>query len=350
MFQQHFDVPVQVDAPAPAATLRDATSEGLTFVLNGETVRAPRGEDGALAYTQTYVAQEPGTLTIPAPILRYAYATRFREDFVHGRVPLDRRDATVAGQPVVLTIRALPDPPSGHGFSGAVGQITVRAETTARAVEVGEMFKLVLRIDGAGNTFHTPRLALSDFHVYGSIDAGSRTITYDLAALRATSEIPAIPFVYFDPAAAQYRTVHTQPLPLSVAGAPRESEPEPAEERSLGWFFALGAALLGLAIWLRVRPRKSGPDAVARLRASDDIGVAFTEFLANGLGCPKSAIIGPDLEARLQAAGVPHDLAAKTAEYVKQQVGARYGGPTPKESATDLAKLLNRCFGTHLGT
>ena len=91
------------------------------------------------------------------------------------------------------------------------------------------MFRLVLRIEGNGNLeqFDTPRLdGLKDFHVYGMIDdrgAARRTVRYELAALHAGVNIPAIPLLYFDTRERKYRTVRTEPVPLDVNQPPSQT-------------------------------------------------------------------------------------------------------------------------------
>ena len=208
----------------------------MTLAVNGEKVEAVVVADRTLGgrpftvveVTKRVTAAAPGPLVVPAPTLRFAYATRFEQDLVNGRVPVDRKDASIAGQELALVIRALPDAGRPPGFGGAVGQLSIAASVDRAEVSAGESFRLTLAIEGSGNlrSFDLPRLdAVPKLHVYGAIDSTTgqrRTILYDVAAdddgLRA---IPAIPFPFFDPTPpAQYRTAFSAPIAMKVKAAP----------------------------------------------------------------------------------------------------------------------------------
>ena len=55
-------------------------------MLDGEPAYASKaGDRGAFTVVEierTFVATQPGDLVIPAPVVRYAWATKFREDFI----------------------------------------------------------------------------------------------------------------------------------------------------------------------------------------------------------------------------------------------------------------------------
>ena len=121
LFQQDLDVQMKVQAPwldELSGTVRltgdPATGVGrrLSLALNDDVVEALRVEEGCpytvLEIEKTVVATRPGELVIPAPTLRFAYGTEFKEDLFNERVAKDRRDAVVNGKPLTLEIRALP--------------------------------------------------------------------------------------------------------------------------------------------------------------------------------------------------------------------------------------------------
>jgi hypothetical protein len=339
MFQQRLDVPVHVDAPW-LAELRTPGGAALTLALNDAIVAAAQRPDRD-GFTVVEVAgtlrpDAPGEFVLAAPRLRYAYATKFRENLVYGRMPVDRREGFATGPRVVLDVRALP--PAPDGYTGAIGRFRVRADAPTRDVRAGDVFKLTLTITGKGNLdrIGTPRLALPGFHVYGARDDRAGTVVYDVAAIAAVAEVPAIPFVAFDPEAGVYATVRTDPIPLTVRGAP---ERKPAREP--GWpvwpWLVVPVLAIGLVMSvLRARRREEPPDAatVFAERADTDLVGALTDYLAARLACPAAAVIGPDLAARLAAAGVPEPAAACGAELMERLVGARYGGtPEPGDRA-----------------
>lgn len=382
MFSRELDAAVKVEAPwlddLEGTVLRN--DEGaragprLTLALNDDIVAAHRGEDrlrGGRPYTvleiaRTYVPTAPGELALAAPRLRFAHATRFKEDFVHGRLALDRQDAVVIGEPLTLRVLELPQEGRPPEFTGAVGRrFSVHAEATPLAVAAGAVLKLALHLEGDGNLefFDPPRLdgLAGRFHVYGMIDAKGarrRTITYDVAPLdAAVTEVPAIAFAYFDPQApAAYRTIRTVPIPLTVTGAVPGTEPSPPAQAPSGGLPALLVAAflataLALALWLRARRRGTpapDPAATFRTHAGTDLASALTHYLAARLQCPSAAVIGPDLNARLTAAGVPEALAARADALLQDLVAARYGGIAPdhrtEATAKALVEELEACF------
>ncbi|MHC4953545.1 MAG: BatD family protein [Planctomycetota bacterium] len=378
MFHYELDVPVQVDAPwvdgLKGAVLRegaDSAGARLTIVLNEAVFEAAEGAAreidgrtyGALEITRVFVPTQPGDLAIPAAKLRFAHAKSFREDFIHGRTPVDQKYTDVASQPATVRILPLPDAGRPSDYGGAVGRFTVRAETSAGAVKAREIFKLTLRIEGAGNLefIDPPQLGMKGFHVYGSIDdkgAARRTITYDVAALSGdVSAVPAIAFPYFDPGEPPgYRVARTEPVPLTVHAQPeeqgtRKDPPEKeAETPRAVYAFATVAALaaLALGLWLRSRRRdrfNPAREAAESLRANSDsrgadLADLLSDYLSARLGCPAAAVITPDLADRLVAAGVGRDLATRTAKALEQWVDARYGGAASDDHAGAEAREI----------
>lgn len=414
LFHRRLDLPVQVEVawPAePAALPLDdpdpAASQGLSLALGDAVLAATRTEDevrDGRTYTVVTLARrflpaQAGALALAlapgagAARLRFAHTTRFEDDFVQGRVGVDRHEVTVESQPLTVPILPLPEAGRPAAFSGAVGQFTVRAETSAQRVDAGASFPLSLHIEGVGNlhAFAPPPLRLPGFHALGSIDtkaAGRRTITYDVSPLRAsTAGVPAIPFAFFDPTPpASYRTVTTTPLPLvvhatadgptpedlaprltpgvddiltvrSVGRGPRAATEASTPRLLLALLGPWGLAL-GLVLWRRAsarrrhdpagrRARAAAADFRARLAAPGaDLAAAFTEFVAARLRCAPAAVISPDLPARLSAGGVPPSLGARTAATLDAMVASRYGSVATHDAVAIAALVdeLDRAF------
>ena len=398
-FRRELDVAVRVEAAwldeLAGAVAVDAeaavsdTESRLSLVINDRRADAIRGEDRVvggrrftvLEISRTYRCDRPGRLAIPAPTLRYVYATRFREDFVSGRVAQDPREASVFGNTFALRIVPLPVAGRPPTFTGAVGRFSIEAATATRRLLVGESFKLVLRIGGRGNLefFEPPRLAaLKRFHVYGQIEdrnANGRTITYDLVPL--TDEVAALPgiaFSFFDPARpGRYHTLHTEPISIDVrpgsAGSRLLALPDgevtpavaghndifdlksAAPGSSLGARSLPAALLVGavLAPWVlafgflfrrrtharrrrdsersRARDEAAAFRSRSRAAATDrDLADAFSAYLAARLRCSIAEVIAPELPQRLVDAGVPEGLADRTATRLDDLVAVRYGG------------------------
>ena len=373
MFHQHFDLPVKVEAPwlegLKGVDPGGSDSVGVSFALNDDAAVGRRGAASSLSlrtwvevdYERTLVPTQPGELRLAAPSLRYVYGNEFEDDFIHGRIATIQHAVTVRGKPLVLHVRPLPDAGRPAGFTGAVGHFSVEAHVGRTELDLNEPFRLTLRIRGVGNfeSFRAPRLdSWKGLHLLGRVDdrgTQSRTIGYDFVATTAdVTTVPAVAFSYFDPRApAGYRTVKTPPIALRIRGAadsPEQSQPpaapEPESRVHLGW---IAAALLLAAGVILLRRRKVQQaaedvvDATAEFRAAAvrDPADAFAGYLATRLGCSVATVIGPDLGARLESAGVNPDAAARAGAMVERLVGARYGGAAIDEvSRSDALALV----------
>ena len=404
LFRQKLDVPAQLRAPwldkieGAAIRVPGAPGDRRSFVLNDRVAAAmtvgERVVDGrpftVLEVTRVFVADEVGELVLPEPLLRFAYATRFREDFISGRVPIDRNEAFVAGAPVLITVRPLPESDRPSTFSGAVGRFSVSARASVGELDAGETMQLVLRISGDGDlgAVQPPTLdALPGFHVQGMIkgsDGDGPTFTYDIVPLNGSVvRVPPVPFTFFDPGPpATYRTVRSAPIPLVVHGDPGEVPDTPdvgvvetrvvpgvddiyglkgggsSDPGDLGnpgltlWAVMVLPTVLAGAVFLRIRARdrdRSDPAGVRARRAAVffraasgtagvDIRVAFAEYIAARLRCPAPAVIAPGLGARLRDAGVDGGLADDVAAALEGLVAERYGAPVTADA--DVAALV----------
>ena len=162
--------------------------------------------------------------------------------------------------------------------------------------------------------------------------APRRTVTYDLAPLTANvTEIPSIPFSYFDPRVPGYRVARTRAIPLEVRGGEPAPIEQPRAKSPRSWLplLVVAAFLLAVVAWAAARKRgEPAPDPAAafHVRAGADLATAFIAYLAARLQCPTASVNAPNLRARLTGAGVPTELAARAASLVEDLVAARYGG------------------------
>jgi len=245
-FGTALDVPVQLVTSGLADPERpEPVAEAIrpSIAMDGRIARAKRGEDRVVdgRRFQTYEVRKEvcpastGKLVIPAPVLALAYATRFEESFVGGRVPLDRVDALVAGKPIALEVKPLPEEGRPKDFSGAIGSFTVRAEVEPREVAPGEGVKLVLTVEGEGNLaeFETPRWReIGGFRVLGILEErtpAARKLVYSLAPVSPKVwQVPAVELAYFDPRPpAGYRVARTEPVDLVIRGGSVAPSPRP---------------------------------------------------------------------------------------------------------------------------
>ena len=398
LFRQELDVPVQIEAPWVGAIagldpVSDITTDrGARFALNGGAGRAVSAGTREIQgrsfdvyrVEQVVVAPTSGPISLVAPTLRFAYATAFEADFVGGRVPLDRKDVRLQGAAHTIEVRALPDAKRPPAFVDAVGQLQIVAETDRDTVEVGERFVLRVTIRGRGNvaTLTPPDLrALDGLHVYGVErnlpDDESLRLRADVAVVRDdVTQVPPIPFAYFDPGPPSgYVVVRTQPQPLRVTStrsdtqgastapdAPASMDKAPT---TAPWWLYVLSILLAVAMvayaWLRSRGEepfvetiepamamdasrvREARAAMEALDASADVQAradVVTELIAAHLGCPRAAVVRPDLAERLRGHGLDAALSERAARSIEALVAARYGGPPPAwDQALALALL-----------
>jgi hypothetical protein len=394
-FRRELQLPLRVDAQwldrLPHAAILPTTKGAPVLVVNGKLATARRIDDGTQSLVvfelvRSYLPERPGTLSLAAPRVRYSYATKFRDDFLNGRLPDDRHEGDAVGPKLELDVAVLPDGAPTE-FTGAVGRFTVRADAAPRELRAGESLKLSVTIEGKGNLmqFAPPSLAeLDGFHVRGSVeasDANQRTIVYDLAALRSdVHQVPPISFAFFDPGPPPgYLTLHTRAIAIKVSGTtaaivePVRSTPERRPIAGVNDIFGIrtshaaepnklsvGAvavaitspwllAVLAFGLWRYAEQRRRRgpppPDGVALFRKrakTAGVRTAFVEFLAARLACPAAAVIGPELSKRLANAGVDNESArqadALTGELVAELYGGTHGNRST-EAATLVAKL-----------
>lgn len=390
LFSRALDVPAQVQLPW-SAELGDTlhvvlapAGAGPTLALDEEIVHArdvgALDRDGrtwdVFELDLRVVASAPRDVELAPVLVRFAYATRFDDDFVRGRVPVDRVDAYVRSLPLVLHVRGLPDANRPADFTGGAGRFTVRAEAAPRELAVGDEVHVELHVDGTGDfaSFTPPRLdRVAGFQVRGvrdELSAAGRAITYDLVVTdERVTQVPAIPLSFFDPETGAYATVRTDAIPLRVSAstAPRDAEANEGAPRSSnstwigGITGAVAGAIASVVVLNRARRRQRAANAPERVRAREaaatfrarldepgvDPGLALSEYLSAALGRPASAFVGSDPAPALVAAGVDAELARRTARLLDELVAARYGGAAPRDGSERtrvLGEELARAF------
>ena len=370
LFRHALDVPLQVTLPwldkpdgaralPPQGPQEDEAFPRRTLVLNGRVVQAREFEVGhgpdhavtRMGLSVRFLAQQPGTIEIPAPKLRYAFADAFEEGLLGERVAIAPRFFEREGEALSVIVRPYPEP-IAQGFTGAVGHTDIEASLDKDRGQVGEPLRLTLRRSGADNLalFEAPTLeGFEGFDVRGKDDdRGSpvRTVVYEIVPQSArVRQVPPIRFAYLLPRLphdGQYVVIHTGPLFLTVTPAPGTQPPTAPEGEDAhwpGWPYALAAAFVLLALFAAGRrrrpppaPQPHGARDEARIEAATNALAAsandrtLAAYLAAHLRCSASAVIGPDLALRLQGAGVAPEVAERAARMLEALVAARYGG------------------------
>jgi hypothetical protein len=298
-----------------------------------------------------------GVSTIAPVELRYAFATRFAEDFLRGRQPLDRQEATASSGARQLTVKALPTAGRPEGFTGAVGEFEVRA-SAPESVAAGAAFTIEVVVTGKGNFerfLPMPWPRLPGFHVQGLVEkrgAAARTSLFDVVALReGATEVPAVPFVTFSPRLGKYVSLATNPVPLQVLPASadlplriRELMAAEAQAASLAqrakwwWVVALAGLAFGVALGLwrsRVRLARHRAELRAghdRLAAALARGHAEALVAFESLCCACAGVLpfqGDAIWNALARRGASPQLVARLRAAHAELDAARYGGPAP---------------------
>ncbi|MCP5016364.1 MAG: protein BatD [Ketobacter sp.] len=166
-------------------------------------------------------AHTPGTLTIdPAKLI-------IPNDDPEDNIILESEGIKVLAVP-------LPDDAPAH-FRGAVGQYEIKAWFDADEGQVGKGVSLIVEIKGSGNIETLIEPGLPPLEHWTSVDIfgaqitsniplskemvkGTRQFKWLMVPQRAGQQFfPAIRFSYFDPETKVYRSIRTDPLPITVA-------------------------------------------------------------------------------------------------------------------------------------
>ncbi|MGD9612276.1 MAG: BatD family protein [Kiritimatiellia bacterium] len=137
---------------------------------------------------------------------------------------------TLPVPPANLVIRSIPAEGRPATYAGAVGQFDFTMDVRPRELKVGEPVTVTLRLQGSGNVSAALPPAYRDADLFKAYEARQVGDVPDPAAVGgskifeqvviprsdALKELPALQFSFFDPAAAQYRTVSAGPFPLTV--------------------------------------------------------------------------------------------------------------------------------------
>jgi hypothetical protein len=147
---------------------------------------------------------------------------------------------TARAEAVELDVKPLPVQGRPADFAGAVGDFRLMAEGSPAQVKVGDPVTMRLRVSGRGNFDRVAAPTIVDAAGWRSYPpsasfaaedelAISGVKTFEMAVIPETAKtaMPAYAFSYFDPVAAKYVTLKSEPAPLLVQGAPPPPPPVP---------------------------------------------------------------------------------------------------------------------------
>jgi hypothetical protein len=142
----------------------------------------------------------------------------------------ERREVEIKSEPVALEVKPLP-PNAPPSFSGAIGNFTMATDAKPRTVQVGDPITVTATISGRGNFDRVNAPVIEDergWHKYPPSSkfkqddevgiSGTKTFETVLSPNEKRQTLPLLAFSYFDPVKAQYVTLHSEPMPISVQG------------------------------------------------------------------------------------------------------------------------------------
>lgn len=151
------------------------------------------------------------------------------------------QDIALDTEPVTLEVQSLPEG-APSDFKGAVGQYEINARLSDTEGKVNEPLALIVELHGMGNIKaliepvvpKLPNWRVFESKVSDTIRAEDRAVygTRRFERLVVPGQpgdytIPPINFSYFDPQAGQYRTVSSQPIPITVKAGEDDALPLP---------------------------------------------------------------------------------------------------------------------------
>jgi hypothetical protein len=248
-----------------------------------------------LRKVQLYPLQ-PGTITLDPVVadnkvtfLKSEYAGTQRGDlfydmlqnFADATSPQDaviEQHVTLQSKPIVITVKPLPQENKPPDFKGAVGNFTVQSSFQKDKITTDDAGNLKVVINGSGNIqlINAPKISWTegidgyDAKITDDINKlsvpmrGSKTFTYPFTVSHAgTYTIPPVSFSFFDPVSSVYKTVHTEPLVITVTkGTGIQNNPylknamiqNPQQTSTLnkyGLYFGIGILLIaGVIFWI----------------------------------------------------------------------------------------------------
>jgi len=230
----------------PASSARDIPYEGFYKNTVDPDERAQQQEIGGQVYVSQVIQrhilipQKSGKLEIPP--YKSEWTMQQRVERQGGRSAFDSffddpffdsyQDVPVTLSTLPVSIRVKPLPPGAPGgFTGAVGDFTMKASLSDSEMEVNESLSLKITISGAGNLplLGEPEVNLPPDHdlydvsktlntnTSGNRISGSVSFEYPIIARHAGRyRIAPVQFAWFDPKAEVYRTATTEEFSFTV--------------------------------------------------------------------------------------------------------------------------------------
>lgn len=237
-----------------------------------------RGDYTLMRYRYVMAAQRSGRLTIPSAAMKVAKRAYKRDPWGQWMPEIEWREYDA--EPVTLDVNPLPDNVS------LIGDFSLSSRVDRNITDAGEPVTLTVAVRGSGNfedlapfepvipgvTLFDGDLITEDYLEQGVYKGGWLQKTTMVAEANYT--VPAFTLTFFDPDTSQVRRLSTDPIPITVKGAPkpRVVKQLPKEHPKgdimpyetgvplfilIGFILGVGATLLLRRIRLRNRKRRN---------------------------------------------------------------------------------------------
>lgn len=205
-------------------------------------------------------------------------------------------NVSISSKPVTINVKPLPEAGKPVSFNGAVGKFNFKALLEKTTFSTDEAGKLLLIIEGSGNLLliTAPDMVwpqqMEAFDAIVKDDlmqmdvpvSGQKTIEVPFTVTAAGRyELPAISFSYFDPEAATYKTITSNPIAFIVSqgtNQPKYNADTIIQKKSAGfikkmftnreWIVGFVAFLFitGLWVWFRIEGKKQPEKTTEKLK------------------------------------------------------------------------------------
>lgn len=140
---------------------------------------------------------------------------------------VETRPVNLPAEKTAVEIKSLPEAGRPDRFSGAVGHFSFQTSAQPLETQPGEPVTLTMTVSGDGNFDRVAAPVLPDsgmFRLYGEPvrrqeDHAVRFEQIISPRTADVTEIPAVEFTFFDTTSGQYRTIKSQPIPITVTAA-----------------------------------------------------------------------------------------------------------------------------------
>lgn len=299
------------------------------------------------------------------------------QDFANSTSPQNsviEEHVTLKSKPVEITVKPLPEENRPEDFKGAVGNFNISTSLEKKNITTDDAGSVKVNIEGEGNIqlVNAPKLSWPDgidsyeAKVTDDIDKfsvpmkGGKTFTYPFTVSKAgTYNIPTVSFSFFDPSSEKYKTLHTQPLTITVTRGKGNPQSTYVKNVKVGdanddlwakydFYFVAGFGLLAAFIFLTVR-RNSIERKKKELLKTTSQAIGNTQ---NGKDEADEFVIpeNPLTEAHTKLMeGRENEFYQVLDNSLKKYLAAKFKVPTEELTKKRLTEELDKC-NVGLGT